>query len=47
MSLKRMHIMLRYKNIGDKTPYINNLAANASLNAKVNEVKGEIPNATN
>ena len=47
MSLKRMHIMLRYKNTGDKTPDINNLAANASLKAKVNEVKGEIPNTTN
>ena len=39
--------MLRYKNTGDKTPDINNLAANASLKAKVNEVKGEIPNTTN
>ena len=39
--------MLRYKTIGDKTPDINNSAANASLNAKVNEVKGEIPNTTN
>ena len=47
MSLKRMHIMLRYKNIGDKTPNINNSAANASLNPKVNEVKGEIPSTTN
>ena len=34
------------KNIEDKIPD-NNLATNASLNAKINEVKGEIPNITN
>ena len=34
----------KIKNIEDKTPEsISNLATNASLNAKINEVKGEIP----
>ena len=28
-------------------PSVTNLATNASFNAKVNEVKGEIPNITN
>ena len=28
-------------------PNITNLATNASLNAKINEIKGEIPNITN
>ena len=35
------------KNIEDKTPDITNVTTNASFNAKVNEVKGEIPNITN
>ena len=35
------------KNIEDKTPYITNLATNASLIAKINEVKGEIPHIIN
>ena len=35
----------KIKNIEDKIP--DNLATNASLNAKVNKVKGEIPNITN
>ena len=30
----------------DKIPDITNLATNVSLNAKINEVKGEIPNIT-
>ena len=35
------------RNIEDKTPDISNVTTNASFNAKVNEVKGEIPNITN
>ena len=35
----------KIKNIEDKIP--DNLATDASLNAKINEVKGEIPNITN
>ena len=37
------------KNIEEKIPDITNLTTNASLIAKINEVKGEIPNnlATN
>ena len=31
------------KNIEDKTPDSTNLATNTTLNAKINEVKGEIP----
>ena len=46
MLLKKMYIMLRIRNIEDKIPDIPNLAINASLNAKINEVKGEIPNIT-
>ena len=51
MLLKNMYIMLRLKifrsNIENKIPDITNLAANASLNTKINEVKGEISNITN
>ena len=51
MLLKNMYIMLRLKifrsNIENKIPDITNLAANASLNIKINEVKGEISNITN
>ena len=35
------------KKIGDEILDITNLASNASLNAKVNEVKGEIPSIAN
>ena len=35
------------KNIEDEIPDVTNLVANASLNAKINEVKGEIPTITN
>ena len=31
----------------DKIPDLTNLAVNASLNAKINQVKGEIPSITN
>ena len=34
----------KIKNIEDKIPDITNLATNDSLNAKMNEPKGEIPN---
>ena len=33
----------KIKIIEDKIPVITNLATNASLNAKINEVKGKIP----
>ena len=39
--------MLRQKNIEDKIPDITKLATIASLNAKINETKGEIPSTTN
>ena len=35
------------KNIEDKISDITNLVTNASVDAKINEVKGEIPNITN
>ena len=45
-----MNIMLRFKifrsNIENKIPDITNLATNASLNTKINEVKGKVPNIT-
>ena len=44
MSLKKMYIMPRSKLL--KTKYLI-LLTNTSLNAKINEVKGEIPNITN
>ena len=36
----------KIKNIEDKIPHITNLATNASLNAKTDEVKSEISNIT-
>ena len=33
-------------NIEDKMPDITNAVTNTTLNAKINEVKGEIPNIT-
>ena len=47
MLLKTMYIMLRSKILKIKIPDISNLATNASLNTKMNEVKGEIPSITN
>ena len=35
------------KNIEDKIFDITNLASTASANAKINEVKGKVPNITN
>ena len=46
MLLKKMYIMLRLK-ILNNIPDITDLATNASLNAKINEVNGEIPIITN
>ena len=37
----------KIKNIEDKISDITNAATHASLNAKINEVKGETPNITN
>ena len=45
MLLKKMFITLRQKNIEDKIPDITKLATIASLNAKINETKGEIPSS--
>ena len=42
-----MYVMLRSKLLKDKIPDITNLATNAFLNTKINEVKAEIPNITN
>ena len=39
--------MLRQKNIKDKIPDITNLATNTSLNATINEAKGEKFSITN
>ena len=36
----------KINNIGDKIPYITNLAANITLNAKINKVTNEIPSVT-
>ena len=48
MSLKKMYIMLRSKILKIKyLMYLHNLDTDASLNAKTDEVKGEIPNITN
>ena len=33
----------KIKNIGDKIPDITNLAANTTLNAKINEITNDIP----
>ena len=40
-------LLAKSKSSNVEVPDINNLATNASLNAKINEVKGEIPNITN
>ena len=37
----------KIKNIEDKISDITNAATHASLNAKINEVKGETPDSTN
>ena len=47
MSLKKMYIVLRSKILKIKYLIFTNLATNASLNAKINEVKDETPNITN
>ena len=43
MLLKKMNIMLRLKNIEDKIPDIIKSASKTTLNAKINEVKKEMP----
>ena len=43
MSLKRVVYNATIKNIEDKIPDITDLATNASLNPKINEVKDTIP----
>ena len=37
---------VQIKSIEDKVPDITNLAINTTINAKINEVKGEIPSIT-
>ena len=37
----------KIKNVEDKMPDITNLATKTNTNAKINEVKGEIPSITN
>ena len=39
--------MYKIKNIEDKMLHITKLSANTTLNAKINEVKKEIPSITN
>ena len=39
--------MLKIKNIEDKIPDITNLAIKTALNAKINDVKGEISSINN
>ena len=41
--LKKDVYNAKIKNIENKTPDITNLATKTTLNAKINEVKGEIP----
>ena len=38
--------VFKTKNIEDKIPGITNLVINTTVNAKINEVKGEIPSIT-
>ena len=45
MLLKKMYSKI--KNIEDKIPVITNVATNTTVNAKINEVKGEMYNITN
>ena len=48
MLLKKMYVILRWKNIEAKIPDITNLASNTTIrNAKINEVKVEVPSITN
>ena len=47
MLLKKMNIMLRLKNIEDKIPDIIKSASKTTLNAKINEVKKEMPSINN
>ena len=46
MLLKRMHIILRYKNIEDKVPDIFNLSTVAAIKVRINKVK-KITSITN
>ena len=47
MSLKKDVYNTKIKNNEDNVPDITNLATKTTLNAKINDVKGEIPNITN
>ena len=44
---KSKRVKKKIKNIKDKMPDITSLATNTTLNAKINEVKNEIPSITN
>ena len=45
--VKKDAFKAKIKNIEDRILEITNVAANASLNVKVNQVKGEIPSISN
>ena len=47
MLLKKMYIMLRSEILKIKYLIFFNIATNASLNAKINEIKGKLPIITN
>ena len=47
MSLKKDVYNAKIKNVEDKIHDVIKLAAETTLNAKMNEVKGEIPSVTN
>ena len=45
--VKKVLYNAKIKNIENKTPDITHVATNTTLNAKINEVKGEIPSSAN
>ena len=45
--VKRDVYNAKIKNSEDKIPDITKLATNASLNAKINEIEGEVPSTAN
>ena len=45
--VKKYLYNVKIKDIENKTPDVNNLATNTTLNANINEVKSEITSVTN
>ena len=45
--VKKYVYNVKIKDIENKTPDVNNLATNTTLNANINEVKSEITSVTN